>query len=136
MGLPNRDEVEGKWDMILADFLDGELKPLYSFAQDLQSLVDIEDSPLPKTSSKTMEHFAYPSFGTADTSRGCPFACSFCTIINVQGRKMREREAGQKAVETKGEDELKRAALMAAWTRKQGKDDKANPYSKANYKGG
>ena len=84
-------EVEGKWDMILTDFLHGELQALYSFAQDLQSLVDIEDSPLPKTSAKTMEHFAYPSFGTADTSRGCPFACSFCTIINVQGRKMRER---------------------------------------------
>ena len=84
-------EVEGKWDFILSDFINGELKPLYSFAQDLQNLVDIEDSPLPKTSAKTMEHFAYPSFGTADTSRGCPFACSFCTIINVQGRKMRER---------------------------------------------
>ncbi|MGH7811320.1 MAG: B12-binding domain-containing radical SAM protein, partial [Candidatus Binatia bacterium] len=67
------------------------LKPLYSFAQDLQNLVDIEDAPLPRASSKTMEHFAYPSFATADTSRGCPFSCSFCTIINVQGRKMRER---------------------------------------------
>jgi radical SAM superfamily enzyme YgiQ (UPF0313 family) len=84
-------EVEGKWEMILADFLNGKLKPLYSYAQDLQSLVDIDASPLPRTSAKTMKHFAYPNFGTADTSRGCPFACSFCTIINVQGRKMRER---------------------------------------------
>ena len=84
-------EVEGKWEMILADFLYSRLKPIYSFAQDLQSLVDIESSPLPKNSLKTMRHFAYPNFGTADTSRGCPFACSFCTIINVQGRKMRER---------------------------------------------
>jgi radical SAM superfamily enzyme YgiQ (UPF0313 family) len=84
-------EVEGKWEMILGDFLDGELNPIYSFAQDLQSLVDIDSSPLPKTSPKTMGHFAYPTFGTADTSRGCPFACTFCTIINVQGRKMRER---------------------------------------------
>ncbi len=84
-------EVEGKWEMILADFLDGRLKPIYSFAQDLQSLVDIESSPLPRSSPKTMDHFAYPNFGTADTSRGCPFACTFCTIINVQGRKMRER---------------------------------------------
>jgi radical SAM superfamily enzyme YgiQ (UPF0313 family) len=84
-------EVEGKWEMILGDFLEGELKPIYSFAQDLQSLVDIGSSPLPKTSPKTMGHFAYPTFGTADTSRGCPFACTFCTIINVQGRKMRER---------------------------------------------
>jgi radical SAM superfamily enzyme YgiQ (UPF0313 family) len=84
-------EVEGKWEMILADFLQGRLQPLYSFAQDLQNLVDIGTAPLPKTSSKTMKHFAHPAFGTADTSRGCPFACSFCTIINVQGRKMRER---------------------------------------------
>ena len=26
-----------------------------------------------------------------DAGRGCPFACSFCTIINVQGRKSRRR---------------------------------------------
>ncbi|MEO6163981.1 MAG: radical SAM protein [Candidatus Binatia bacterium] len=84
-------EVEGKWETILADFLHGQLKPLYSFAQDLQNLVDISEAPLPRTSAKTMRHFAYPSFATADTSRGCPFSCSFCTIINVQGRKMRER---------------------------------------------
>lgn len=84
-------EVEGKWEKILEDYLHDRLKPLYSFAQDLQNLVDIGDAPLPRTSAKTMKHFAYPSFATADTSRGCPFACSFCTIINVQGRKMRER---------------------------------------------
>ena len=84
-------EVEGKWEGILSDYLHGRLKPLYSFAQDLQNLVDIEEAPLPRASAKTMKHFAYPSFATADTSRGCPFACTFCTIINVQGRKMRER---------------------------------------------
>ncbi|HEY3304658.1 MAG TPA: radical SAM protein [Candidatus Binatia bacterium] len=84
-------EVEGKWEGILADCLAGQLKPLYHYAGDLQNLVDIGDAPLPVTSPKTMKHFAQPAFGTADTSRGCPFACSFCTIINVQGRKMRER---------------------------------------------
>ena len=84
-------EVEGKWEGILSDCLNGKLQPLYSYAQDLQNLVDIDKAPLPRTSRKTMKHFAKPTFGTADTSRGCPFACSFCTIINVQGRKMRER---------------------------------------------
>ena len=88
-------EVEGKWEGILADYLHGQLKPLYSFAQDLQNLVDIGEAPLPRTSAKTMKHFAYPSFATADTSRGCPFACTFCTIINVQGRKMRERSPAE-----------------------------------------
>ena len=84
-------EVEGYWGRILADVLNGRPKPLYSFAQDLKSLVDIENAPLPVMSPKTMRHFARPSFGTVDTSRGCPFTCSFCTIINVQGRTMRER---------------------------------------------
>ena len=28
-----------------------------------------------------------------DAGRGCPFLCSFCTIINVQGRKSRYRSA-------------------------------------------
>jgi radical SAM superfamily enzyme YgiQ (UPF0313 family) len=32
----------------------------------------------------------YTSF---DAGRGCPFQCSFCTIINVQGRKSRYRSA-------------------------------------------
>src|SRR5215510_2941596 len=30
---------------------------------------------------------------TFDAGRGCPFQCSFCTIINVQGRKSRFRSA-------------------------------------------
>lgn len=84
-------EVEDEWGAILADALHGRLKPIYAFAQDLQNLVDIRKAPVPVISPKTMRHFAKPSFGTVDTSRGCPFACSFCTIINVQGRKMRER---------------------------------------------
>jgi radical SAM superfamily enzyme YgiQ (UPF0313 family) len=32
-------------------------------------------------------------FAPFDCGRGCPFQCSFCTIINVQGRKSRYRDA-------------------------------------------
>jgi len=84
-------EVEGHWEGILADVLNGQLKPLYSYAQDLKSLVDIEKAPPPVMSPKSMKHFASRTFGTVETSRGCPFTCTFCTIINVQGRTMRER---------------------------------------------
>jgi hypothetical protein len=41
-------------------------------------------------------------------------------------------EAGFKSSATKGHDEEVRAAQMAAWTRKNGKDDARNPYSRAN----
>ena len=30
-------------------------------------------------------------YASLDLGRGCPFECSFCTIINVQGRKSRFR---------------------------------------------
>jgi radical SAM superfamily enzyme YgiQ (UPF0313 family) len=33
------------------------------------------------------------TIGAFDAGRGCPFQCSFCTIINVQGRKSRWRDA-------------------------------------------
>jgi hypothetical protein len=48
-------------------------------------------------------------------------------------KKRRDREAGLKSAATKGEEERKRAARMAAWTRKNGKNDKANPHSAENY---
>ena len=33
------------------------------------------------------------SLSSMDLGRGCPYQCSFCTIINVQGRKSRFRSA-------------------------------------------
>ena len=38
----------------------------------------------------------------------------------------------QKAADTKGAIERKRAARMANWTRKHGKDDAKNPHSRQN----
>jgi len=34
---------------------------------------------------------AATEYSSFDAGRGCPFQCSFCTIINVQGRKSRRR---------------------------------------------
>jgi predicted RNase H-like HicB family nuclease len=45
----------------------------------------------------------------------------------------KHRQAGLKAAETKGPEERTRAAFMANWTRKHGKDDAKNPYSRQNY---
>ncbi len=81
-------ESPGGLEGILGDAARGELKPIYRFPLK----PDIAHAPLPTIEPKYLKRFAV-QWGTIDTSRGCPFGCTFCTIINVQGRKMRCRSA-------------------------------------------
>jgi hypothetical protein len=78
---------DGRMDRVLQDAAAGTLAPIYNHLADLPS---IESTPAPylpaRTVARTINHHA--SF---DAGRGCPFQCSFCTIINVQGRKSRRR---------------------------------------------
>ena len=83
-------EVEETWGTILADAASGELAPRYDTLDDKP---DLATAPMPHLDERLMSKFVYRHFGTVDASRGCPFRCSFCTIINVQGRKMRVRQA-------------------------------------------
>jgi radical SAM superfamily enzyme YgiQ (UPF0313 family) len=83
-------EVEGRWGGILQDAIADRLLPLYDFLPDPP---DLTDRPLPQASRRTQKKFVVTRNGTIDAGRGCPFACSFCTIINVQGRRMRSRSA-------------------------------------------
>jgi len=80
---------DGRLDPIIQDAYNGALKPIYNHMDDLPS---IEGQPIPflprSTVKRTMDRRS--SF---DMGRGCPFQCSFCTIINVQGRKSRYRTA-------------------------------------------
>jgi radical SAM superfamily enzyme YgiQ (UPF0313 family) len=85
-----KGEVEETWGDLLSDAVHGRLKPLYDFVNDKP---DLYEKPIPITSTKYLRKFVAPNFGTLDCGRGCPFECSFCTIINVQGRKMRFRSA-------------------------------------------
>ena len=80
-------EAEGRLEQVLQDAYAKKLKPLYNFMADLPG---IEGMPIPLISSVRAQRTAghVTSF---DAGRGCPFQCSFCTIINVQGRKSRRR---------------------------------------------
>ncbi|OQA56074.1 MAG: Radical SAM superfamily protein [Candidatus Omnitrophica bacterium ADurb.Bin277] len=78
----------GHWEMLLHDALNDNLRPVYNFLGDLP---DLSDAPIPEVPPGTMKHYALSHYGTLDCGRGCPFGCSFCTVINVQGRKMRYR---------------------------------------------
>ncbi len=83
-------EVEnGRLDEILNDAIRGELKPLYNFMADLPS-INGEPTPFLPLEMVDRTEGRWTSF---DLGRGCPFQCSFCTIINVQGRKSRFRTA-------------------------------------------
>jgi hypothetical protein len=80
---------EGRLDLILKDAAFGELKPIYNFMNDLPT---IEHVPAPHLPASVIRR-TYGTNASFDAGRGCPFQCSFCTIINVQGRKSRRRSA-------------------------------------------
>ncbi len=82
-------ELEGRLEGLLQDVHRGELKPLYDYLADLPDMTGTPTPYLPPDRVKrTMGKRA--SF---DAGRGCPYLCSFCTIINVQGRTSRHRSA-------------------------------------------
>lgn len=82
-------EAEGRLDEVLKDAYGKELKPLYNFLDDLPGL---EGAPTPILPGHRIKR-TVSSRTSFDSGRGCPFQCSFCTIINVQGRKSRYRTA-------------------------------------------
>jgi radical SAM superfamily enzyme YgiQ (UPF0313 family) len=83
-------EAEGRLETVLEDAWNGELKPLYNYMGDLPSL---EGTPVPILPASQVRRTG-GGITSFDAGRGCPFQCSFCTIINVQGRKSRRRTPG------------------------------------------
>jgi pyruvate-formate lyase-activating enzyme len=82
-------EGEGRMADLLRDIDAGQAKPLYNYLHDMPSMEAAVIPVLPKhVIGRIVGHHA-----CFDAGRGCPFQCSFCTIINVQGRKSRYRTA-------------------------------------------
>ena len=77
----------GRLDQVLRDAFNGYLKPLYNHMDDLPAL---EGEPAPFLPKKHVRRTS-GSLSSIDLGRGCPYQCSLCTIINVQGRKSRYR---------------------------------------------
>jgi radical SAM superfamily enzyme YgiQ (UPF0313 family) len=80
-------EAEGRLDLVLKDAVSGGLAPIYNFMDDLPNIAGVATPVLPAERI----HLTAGATTSFDAGRGCPFACSFCTIINVQGRKSRRR---------------------------------------------
>lgn len=78
---------EGRIDAVLRDALAGQLAPIYDHLADTPALGGAPIPLMPEGQvAKNINRY-----GSFDLGRGCPFECSFCTIINVQGRKSRFR---------------------------------------------
>ena len=85
-------ELEGRMDLVLQDAAAGSMAPLYNYLNDLPGMNEMPVPFLPRRYIKR-------TIGTNtsfDAGRGCPYQCSFCTIINVQGRKSRFRTPGRR----------------------------------------
>jgi radical SAM superfamily enzyme YgiQ (UPF0313 family) len=80
---------EGRLDALFVDAWQDKLQPIYNYLKDLPSIAGV---PFPWMPKESLERNS-GQWSSFDLGRGCPFQCSFCTIINVQGRKSRFRTA-------------------------------------------
>jgi radical SAM superfamily enzyme YgiQ (UPF0313 family) len=82
-------EAEGRMADVLRQIAAGNAPPIFDYLNELPEMAAAVYPILPRhVATRVAGH--YSSF---DAGRGCPFQCSFCTIINVQGRKSRYRTA-------------------------------------------
>jgi radical SAM superfamily enzyme YgiQ (UPF0313 family) len=78
-------EAEPVWREVLADLAAGSLKPRY----DPGVYSDLAGLPHPRRDLLRVDR--YLTTNIVQTARGCPNACSFCTVSTVSGRQYRFR---------------------------------------------
>ncbi|HXD90578.1 MAG TPA: hypothetical protein VNU00_05915, partial [Candidatus Binataceae bacterium] len=84
-------EAENIWGDIIEDFLRGDLRRNYSVTVGIRAKTGQEDiivpliteSLLPVLDDRYLTRFFNDTMTTLDTSRGCPFTCSYCSVKNV-----------------------------------------------------
>jgi radical SAM superfamily enzyme YgiQ (UPF0313 family) len=95
-------EADTLWDRLVEDCFAGELAPVYklgaeegvrvrSGTEDIM-VPELERIPYPHLPREVMRRYLNPGHWFIDSSRGCPFICSFCTVKNLFGRTMRSRD--------------------------------------------
>jgi len=77
----------GRFESLLKEVWAGTAKPVYNYMKDLPNLAG---EPVPFLPDYVIDQVA-GTYATIDSGRGCPYQCSFCSIINVQGRISRWR---------------------------------------------
>ncbi len=78
-------EAEETWPQLLRDFQAGKMKPIYKH----ERMPDLCNLPQPKR--EILKKGGYYYTNTVQTTRGCPFDCSFCSVTKMFGGKYRFR---------------------------------------------
>jgi len=78
-------EAEGIWDQVVQDFRCGRLTRRYRNG----NFVDLRGLPLPRRD--LLNPGDYVTINTVQTTRGCPFNCSFCSVKLFNGGTYRFR---------------------------------------------
>lgn len=81
-------EAELIWHSILEDATHGELQPVYGADQRWQKELDAPVIIPP--SRKDLQRYIIPMLGIYP-ARGCPFVCSYCSVIRIAGRRVRSQ---------------------------------------------
>jgi len=82
------NEAEITLPMFLSDWAKGNVKPIYTCTD----RPDIKQTPLPQWSLITLSDYVTMP---VQYSRGCPFNCEFCDIIELYGQKSRTKAPEQ-----------------------------------------
>src|SRR5213076_1314976 len=99
-----RGEIEAISDRLFADLAAGRWSEEYAGGS-----VDLASCPVPAWDAYRNERAL---MGTVQTSRGCPFECEFCDVIEYLGRKQRHKPVDQVIAEL---DQLYRLGYRTAF---------------------
>ncbi|HJV66108.1 MAG TPA: radical SAM protein [Geomonas sp.] len=83
-------EAELSWPQLVDDFSQGKMKRRYRAEQ----YHDLKNLPAPRWDLLDRRKYLVPYLPLM-TTRGCPFACSFCEVPLVYGTKYRHRPIGE-----------------------------------------
>ncbi|PTW62586.1 radical SAM superfamily enzyme YgiQ (UPF0313 family) [Breoghania corrubedonensis] len=97
-------ELEAVADRFFADMATGTLKPHYNGPG-----IDLTASPAPRWDLYPTDRLAT---GIVQTSRGCPFTCNFCDVIQYLGNRQRYKSVGQVMDEIRQLYDLGFASIM------------------------
>lgn len=79
-------EAEETWPRLLRDFQAGQLQPRYQ----AEHLSDLKNLPVPRYDLLDLKRYKALNI-PSQTTRGCPYNCSYCEVTQVYGGKFRHR---------------------------------------------